>query len=150
MNAMRMIIAIVWLTGLLPGMAQASDADNFVAANRSQQAAMLTQWATSPEVARLPLLQALQNENLFIDSQKHAFVRSNGEMVALGASTVATGPTKAVRLTNRLRVLAATAIATHQLVSDSVTERRAAARQLQRDAQPGMLGFLQTRVVQRL
>jgi urea transport system permease protein len=27
MNAMRMIIAIVWLTGLLPGMAQASDAD---------------------------------------------------------------------------------------------------------------------------
>jgi urea transport system permease protein len=51
-----------------------------------------------------------------------------------------------VRLTNRLRVLAATAIATHQLVSDSVTERRAAARQLQRDAQPGMLAFLEKRV----
>jgi urea transport system permease protein len=146
MNAMRMIIAIVWLTGLLPGMAQASDADNFVAANRSQQAAMLTQWATSPEVARLPLLQALQNENLFIDSQKHAFVRSNGEMVALGASTVATGPTKAVRLTNRLRVLAGSALAMHQLISDNVTERRAAARQLQRDVQPDMLDFLQKRV----
>ncbi len=28
MNAMRIIIAIVWLTGLLPGMAQASDADD--------------------------------------------------------------------------------------------------------------------------
>ena len=28
MNAMRMMIAIVWLTGLLPGMAQASDADD--------------------------------------------------------------------------------------------------------------------------
>ena len=121
MNAMRMIIALVWLTGLLPGMAQASDADNFVAANRSQQAAMLTQWATSPEVARLPLLQALQNENLFIDSQKHAFVRSNGEMVALGASTVATGPTKAVRLTNRLRVLAGSALAMHQLITANVT-----------------------------
>ena len=42
MNAMRMMIAIVWLTGLLPGMAQASDADQFVAASRSQQADMLT------------------------------------------------------------------------------------------------------------
>ena len=51
-----------------------------------------------------------------------------------------------MRLTNRLRVLAATAIATHQLVSDSVTERRAAARRLQRDAQPGMLAFLEKRV----
>jgi urea transport system permease protein len=38
MNVMRMIVALVWLTGLLPGMAQASDADDFVAANRSQQA----------------------------------------------------------------------------------------------------------------
>ncbi len=31
-------------------------------------------------------------------------------------------------------------------MSDSVTERRAAARQLQRDAQPGMLAFLEKRV----
>lgn len=50
-----------------------------------------------------------------------------------------------MRLTNRLRVLTVTALATHQLVSDSVTERRHAARQLQRDAQPDMLGFLQQR-----
>ncbi|ELW1647606.1 MULTISPECIES: urea ABC transporter permease subunit UrtB [Enterobacter] len=145
MNAMRMIIAIVWLTGLLPGMAQASDADNFVAANRSQQAAMLTQWAASPEPARLALLHALQTENLFIDSQKHAFTRSQGHMLALGDAKAAAGQTKAVRLTNRLRVLSATALATHQLVSDNVTERRAAAKQLQRDAQPEMLDFLQKR-----
>lgn len=42
-------------------------------------------------------------------------------------------------------MLTVTALATHQLVSDSVTERRHAARQLQRDAQPDMLGFLQQR-----
>ncbi|MDR2262474.1 MAG: urea ABC transporter permease subunit UrtB [Enterobacter asburiae] len=145
MNIMRVIVAVVWLTGLLPGMVQASDADDFVAANRSQQAAMLEQWAASPQAARLPLLQALQKENLYLDSQKHAFTRSNGAMVALGDATAAEGQTKAVRLTNRLRVLATTALATHQLVSDSVTQRRDAARQLQRDAQPDMLDFLQKR-----
>ena len=145
MNAMRMMIAIVWLTGLLPGMAQASDADDFVAASRSQQTAMLTRWAATPEPARLPLLKALQQENLYTDSQKKAFTRIDGEMVALGAAKSAEGTTKAVRLTNRLRVLTVTALATHQLVSDSVTERRHAARQLQRDAQPDMLGFLQQR-----
>ena len=60
MNAIRTIIAIVWLTGLLPGMVQASDADQFVAASRSQQAELLTQWATAPEAARLPLHRARQ------------------------------------------------------------------------------------------
>ena len=49
MNAMRMVIALVWLSGLLPGMAQASDADRFVAASRSQQAELLTQWAEAPD-----------------------------------------------------------------------------------------------------
>ena len=51
MNAMRIIIAIVWLTGLLPGMVQASDADDFVAASRSQQTAMLTGWPPPPNLA---------------------------------------------------------------------------------------------------
>lgn len=146
MNAIRTIIAIVWLTGLLPGMVQASDADQFVAASRSQQAELLTQWATAPEAARLPLLQALQSESLYTDSQKHAFAQRQGAMVPVGETKAAAGQTKAVRLTNRLRNLVATAMATHQLVSDSVTERRAAARQLQRDAQPEMLDFLQKRV----
>lgn len=84
MNAMRIIIAIVWLTGLLPWMVQASDADDFVAASRSQQIAMLTRWAATPEPARLPLLKALQQENLYTDSQKKAFTRIDGEMVATG------------------------------------------------------------------
>ena len=91
MNAMRMFIAIVWLSGLLPGMAQASDADNFVAATRSQQAEMLARWAAAPDAARVPLLQALQKENLLTDSQKHAFTRSGGETVALGESKTPQG-----------------------------------------------------------
>lgn len=70
MNAIRMMIAIVWLTGLLPGMAQASDADDFVAASRSQQTAMLTRWAATPEPARLPLLKALQQENLYTTARR--------------------------------------------------------------------------------
>ena len=94
---------------------------------------------------RASAASVLQKENLYTDSQKHAFAKRNGEMVSLGEARAAVGQTKAVRLTNRLRVLAATAIATHQLVSDSVTERRAAARQLQRDAQPDMLAFLEKR-----
>lgn len=146
MNAMRIIVALVWLAGLLPGMAQASDADNFVAASRTQQAAMLEQWAASPDPARLPLLRALQKESLFLDGQKHAFVRNQDKLVPLGDAAAAQGQTKAVRLTNRLRVLSATALATHQLVSDSVTERRAAARQIQRDVRPDMADFLQKRL----
>ncbi|VTP67967.1 LIV-I protein H [Leclercia adecarboxylata] len=143
MNVMRMIFALVWLAGLLPGMAQATDADNFVAASRSQQAAMLEQWAAAPEPARLALLRALQQENVFVDTNKHAFTRESGELTALGEAAQPQGATKAVRLTNRLRVLAATALATHQLTGDSVTERLAAARQLQRDPQPQMLPFMQ-------
>lgn len=145
MSAMRMFVAIVWLAGLLPGMAQASDADTFVAASRSQQTSLLEQWAVAPDVQRLPLLEALQKENLYADGQKHAFARVNGAMVALGESSTAQGEPKAVRLTNRLRVLASTALATHQLESDNVTKRKGAALQLQRDATPAMLNMLQQR-----
>ncbi|MCI1897449.1 MAG: urea ABC transporter permease subunit UrtB [Enterobacter sp.] len=147
MNMMRIIVAMVWLAGLLPGMAQASDADAFVAANRSQQVSLLEQWAVSPNPERLPLLKALQKENLFVDTQKHAFTRLNDTMVALGENVQAQGEPKAVRLTNRLRVLSSTALATHQLMSDSVTDRRAAATLLQRDATPEMLSLLQQRLV---
>lgn len=147
MSVMRMFVAIVWLAGLLPGMAQASDADNFVAASRSQQTALLEHWAVAPDVKRLPLLQALQKENLFADGQKHAFARVNGEMVALGEASTVAGEPKAVRLTNRLRVLASTALSTHLLASDNVTQRARAALQLQRDATPDMLNMLQQRLL---
>jgi hypothetical protein len=48
----------------LPWRAQAADADDFVAANRSQQAQLLEQWAAAPEAPRLPLLRALKSETL--------------------------------------------------------------------------------------
>jgi urea transport system permease protein len=148
MNAMRIIVAIVWLAGLLPGMAQATDADSFVAASRSQQTELLEQWAVAPDPARLPLLQALQKENLFADAQKHAFTRVKGEMVSLGDNPRLNGEAKAVRLTNRLRNLASTALATHQLISDNVTIRGDAARKLQREATPAMLTMLQQRLAE--
>ena len=146
MSMLRLLIAIMWLAGLVPGMAQATDADTFVAASRSQQAVLLGEWATTPDPARLPLLQALQQENLYVDAKKHAFTRHNGRYDTLGSAATPQGQPKAVRLTNRLRIAAATALATHQLISDNVTDRLAAAKLLQRDAQPAMLGFMQQRL----
>lgn len=66
----------------------------------------------------------------------------------LGTASSPTGTLKPLRLTNRLRILVAGALATHQLVSDSVTQRLAATRTLQRDAQPSMLPFIQQRLAQ--
>ncbi|HCR57725.1 MAG TPA: urea ABC transporter permease subunit UrtB, partial [Raoultella sp.] len=40
---------------ILPWRAQAADADDFVTANRSQQARLLEQWAAAPQAQRLPL-----------------------------------------------------------------------------------------------
>jgi hypothetical protein len=62
MNAMRMFIALVWLSGLLPGMAQASDADRFCCRQPQPAGAAAEQWAAAPQAARLPLLQALQRK----------------------------------------------------------------------------------------
>ncbi|MEX0491805.1 amino acid/amide ABC transporter membrane protein 1 (HAAT family) [Raoultella ornithinolytica] len=130
------------LVMILPWRAQAADADDFVTANRSQQARLLEQWAAAPQAQRLPLLRALAAETLQVDSSGHAF--SNQQ--ALGAAAEPSGTPKPVRLTNRLRNLAAGALATHLLVSDSVTERAAAVKILQREATPEMSGLLQQRL----
>ncbi|VFS55465.1 Branched-chain amino acid ABC-type transport system, permease components [Raoultella planticola] len=70
----------------------------------------------------------------------------SAQQQALGAAHSPQGVTKPVRLTNRLRNLVAGALATHLLVSDSVTERAAAVRTLQREATPEMAGLLQQRL----
>ena len=59
---------------VLPWIAQAADADTFTAANRTQQAALLEQWAVNPDVQRIPLLSALRDENLLTDNTKNAFI----------------------------------------------------------------------------
>uniref|UniRef100_UPI0031DDC944 urea ABC transporter permease subunit UrtB n=1 Tax=Klebsiella sp. TaxID=576 RepID=UPI0031DDC944 len=130
------------LVMIAPWQAQAADADDFVAANRTQQARLLEQWAAAPDAQRLPLLRALKAETLVADESGHAF----SQQQALGATPTPQGAIKPVRLTNRLRNLVAGALATHLLVSDSVTERAAAARTLQREATAEMAGLLQQRL----
>lgn len=144
-NVLRLTGLFLLIT-LLPWRAQASDADDFVAANRSQQSTLLEKWAADPQPQRLPLLQALAAESLRSDSAHHAFTVVDGQPRALGEQTPPDGELKPIRLTNRLRNLVAGALATHQLVSDSVTLRLAAAKTLQRDASAEVLPLLQKRL----
>lgn len=148
MKAMGFIRGLLLAFGLLPWFVQASDADVFVAASRSEQAQLLEQWEAAPETQRLPLLTALSREAVLTDGTKQAFTREGSQVVALGSASSPTGALKPLRLTNRLRILVAGALATHQLISDSVTQRLAATRTLQRDAQPAMLPFIQQRLAQ--
>ena len=148
MKAMRFIRGVLLLTWFLPWIAQASDADTFTAANRTQQAALLEQWAVNPDVQRIPLLSALRDENLLTDNAKNTFIMNGSHAQPLGTATTPNGELKKIRLTNRLRNLVAGALAVHQLLSDSVTTRLEAARTLQREAQPDMLPFLQQRLAQ--
>jgi urea transport system permease protein len=85
MNAMRMNIALVWLTGLLPGWRRHRMPIDFVAASRSQQAQLLTQWAAAPQAARLPLLRALQKENLVMDTENMLSAPDRADYSPLGA-----------------------------------------------------------------
>ncbi len=145
MNALRLMNVLALLLILLPWRAQAAEADDFVAASRSQQAQLLTQWAAAPQADRLPLpLRALTTESLVMDDGKHAFRTRQGGLQPLGAAAAPQGETRPVRLTNRLRNLAAGALASHLILSDNVTERASAARTLQREATPAMAALLQT------
>ncbi len=67
MNALRLMNVLALLLILLPWRAQAAEADDFVAASRSQQAQLLSQWAAAPQADRLPLLRALTTESLVMD-----------------------------------------------------------------------------------
>lgn len=148
MKAMRFIRGVLLMTWLVPWIVQATDADVFVGASRAQQATLLEQWAITPEAQRLPLLNALARENVLTDSAKHAFIRQGTQVLPLGAVAAPDGELKKVRLTNRLRNLVSGALATHQLLSDNVTERAAAASLLQREATPAMLPLLHQRLAQ--
>lgn len=141
------LISLALLFTLLPWRAQATEADDFVAASRSQQSALLERWTADPQAQRLPLLQALAAESLRSDSNKQAFSVTDGQTLALGEAQQPEGVLKPVRLTNRLRIQVASALATHQLVSDSVTVRLAAAKTLQRDTPQTLLPMLEKRLM---
>ena len=76
MNALRLMNVLALLLILLPWRAQAAEADDFVAASRSQQAQLLTQWAAAPQADRLPLLRALTTESLVMDDCRRAAGRN--------------------------------------------------------------------------
>jgi urea transport system permease protein len=136
---LRLLLALVVA---LPLLAQAGDADDFVAADSSQQAALLETWSSQPVPQRLDFLLALQQGRVAADDAKHPFIETDGKMVALDATIVPAEPVRKLRLNNRLRGLADTAVASHQLLSNDDAVRLAAAQQLQRGARPAQLALL--------
>ncbi|WP_330215433.1 urea ABC transporter permease subunit UrtB [Pseudomonas sp. AM8] len=108
---------------LLPLAVHAGDAEDFLAANPTQQAKLLQDWAAQPDPARIELVDALQQGQLTL----------NGE-------------TKTVRLNNRLRGLIDNVQASQQLLAADPKVRLAAARTLQKSAQPAQLKFLDQQV----
>jgi len=131
---------------LLPLAAHASDAGDFVAGSSSDQARLLETWAAQPVPARLELLLALQDGRVAADADKRPFVESNGAMASLDGPAAAVEPLRKLRLNNRLRGLVDTALASHQLLSNDVKVRLAAAQQLQKSAQPNQLALLDHQV----
>ncbi|MBD3697198.1 hypothetical protein IE981_04135 [Klebsiella pneumoniae] len=84
MNALRLMNVLALLLILLPWRAQAAEADDFVAASRSQQAQLLSQWAAAPQADRLPLLRALTTESTGDGRRKTCFPHPTGRITAIG------------------------------------------------------------------
>lgn len=133
-----------WL--LILSSAQAGPAADYGQASRSQQAQLLQQWSAAPEASRLPLLQALNDESVVVDQRGQMFSDQGGKQVALEGDAVPTGATKKVFMNNRIRGLVASALATHQLVSEDDSVRLRAALTLQNGAQAEQLPFLSERL----
>ncbi len=107
---------------------------------------MLQQWAAAPQASRLPLLQALRNESVVIDQNKQPFSKQADQLLPLDSARQPDGETKKLFMNNRLRVLIASALAAHQLVSDDAAIRLRAAQQLQNDAAPDQLPLIEQRL----
>ncbi|MCV9877488.1 urea ABC transporter permease subunit UrtB [Brenneria izbisi] len=132
---------------VIPAIAHAGPATEFAAANRSQQADLLQRWAAAPQAERLPLLQALRSESIVVDEKKQPFIDVQGALTPLEGDARPVGGTRKLFMNNRLRVLAATALASHQLVSEDAATRLQAARMLQRDSAGEQLPLLMQRLV---
>ncbi|MDN5679794.1 MAG: urea ABC transporter permease subunit UrtB, partial [Ewingella sp.] len=105
---------LLFLLCCLPLLAQAGAANDFAAANRSQQATLLQQWAADPQPERLPLLEGLKQENVVIDDAKRAFVQRGDALTPLDGDAKPQGDTKKIWLNNRLRILIANALSAHR------------------------------------
>ena len=137
---------LTFLLCCLPLWANAGPANDFAAASRANQATLLQQWATDPQPERLPLLEALKQENVVIDEAHHAFVKQGETLTPLEGNAAPQGETKKVWLNNRLRNLIANALSTHRLVSKESAVRLQAAKSLQREAQADQLPLLTQRL----
>jgi len=131
---------------LVPLAASAGPAADFAAASRPGQIKLLQAWAAAPDPARLPFLQALRKENVVLDENKQPFRETAGKLTPLDSAAQPAGGTKKLFMNNRLRVMVATTLAAHQLVSDDVATRLSAARALQNDAQADQLPLLTQRL----
>lgn len=116
-----MLRFLLTLLLLLPMAVDASEGEFFFAAKPAEQARLLDTWAAQPEPGRLALLENLQ------------------------AGRIAKDDSRKVRLNNRLRGLIDNALASHRLLSDDSATRLAAARQLQKSAQPAQVALLDRR-----
>lgn len=146
MKNRQLFTLLLTLCLLLPSVASAGPAADFAAASRTEQVKLLQSWAAAPEAARLPFLTALRQENVVLDENRQPFSLHDGTLTPLDAATQPTGSTKKLFMNNRLRVLIATTLAAHQLVSNNVAVRLAAAHQLQNEAQADQLPLLSRRL----
>lgn len=135
------------LSGLLTSLpARAGAAADYGHASRTEQAQLLQAWAAAPQADRLPLLQALSQETVVSDAEGRLFTEKNGQLTPLEGSAAPAGSTKKVFMNNRIRGLVASALASHQLVSNDVKVRLNAALTLQNSAQQDQLPMLRQRL----
>lgn len=125
---------------------RASAVADYGQASRSEQALLLQRWAADPQPSRLPLLEALRHESVVSDAQGHLFNEQSGKLVPLEGEAAPTGNTKKVFMNNRIRGLVASALASHQLVSEDDKVRLNAALTLQNSAQQDQLPMLTQRL----
>src|SRR5476649_860432 len=133
LQILRWLSLGIWLW--LPLLSYAGPAGDFAAANRAEQAKLLQLWSSAPDAARLPLLQALRQENMVIDEAGRPFIQQGGTLTPMEGAGAPQGEVKKIWLNNRLRILIANALSAQQLVSADAQIRLRAAMALQREAQ---------------
>ncbi|PVZ16377.1 MULTISPECIES: urea ABC transporter permease subunit UrtB [unclassified Pseudomonas] len=146
----RLLLAVLLLVPVRLLAAEAeigapSDAAAFVSADYAGQAALLEHWAASPSEARAGLVLAIAEGRLAADSQKRPYIETGGQFTPPADPQDA--PRK-LRLNNRLRGLAETALASQRLLAGTPEQRLEAARQLQNSARPEQLPWLQQQAAQ--
>lgn len=146
MKNRQLFALLLTLCLLLPWVASAGPAADFTAVSRTEQVKLLQSWAAAPDAARLAFLTALRQENVVLDANKQPFSLYDGKLTPLDSTAQPAGSTKKLFMNNRLRVLIATTLAAHQLVSGNVGVRLAAARELQNEAQADQLPLLSRRL----